>query len=1221
MDRGRFLLGGLAVLGLASTSVHAQSKFLAIVEGVELRQPAGWAQVASGYRNVPVRLEKSASPGKEGVGRILVFTERRRNSQDAVDRLGQIADEYPDAQSRYLSVAGWPGLQRRTTVPLPKLGQEDKAHVDKAFEPREVLAIVVVTAVAVGDVLVRVEGTVTPETDLALADEVERVTTDLRTAKKPASTETSAALRRLRARTPPKSPEGGPAAKAGKSDESKTGVAASVQAGVGELEVATSANGQTVVVAANSGWSFSTNGGQTYAFGGGTPGSFPRDGDPSLGVGQSGRFYYGFIGFPNGTAAAGGVTGCSTGIATSANPTAAGAFTFRAHATLCTNPSPSPGLNTCFPDQEHIAADPVNAAPGSNDQVYSVWRNFLPSANVSSCGSIGSGSVTSSIVCSVDSGQNWTAATAIGPGDFPRVTVGRDGFVYVVFRSGGSVMLNKFSSCQSGLTQQVGFPVTVSAFTDVVCAVPGLDRCNDGNVLSSPTVAVDDLDPAHVFVAFATASAAGNENILVRDSTDAGATFPTARVATLNTAVAARRFMPWACAAGGVAHVSWYDRRAATAAANDATAFFRGSASVKNGALTAGPELNLSGAADAQCASGWPSAPRAIGDSEGCSVQPQNAGFCRNPLPGTVSSLNRCDFSTGVCPPGETCRTGGGFPKFGDYNGIACGSGRIYSAWASATAPTGVTASGPGINVYADTGIAQSDFFVRDWTNSATDRDLGPEPSTNPVFWTTSDVWNRRSNTPGTFASDQPEHQDPGVSADNFAFVRVHRRAPTAPTAPAETVTARFFTADFGFGSNFVAIGPPSSSLAFSAADNSVVLGVGHQWTQPAGTSGHNCLAVVIEAAGDPPSGAGLAGMSAGAGGALMRGDNNKAQRNMGIYTGLMGGAATEYFAIIHNPDLEARDMEVNWEVVTRRRTAAIRVVGDRYAPSAFAAKGRLTLKAMQPGENRWLALSHAPLTAEGIVVNFFEPKEAGRSNGFTIAVQPKPLVEALRENLAFHAAVFGRMHLAFGVKGAAEQARLAESLLKEELVAKNVFGFLSDQSNEIGRIAVELSKLSKDEDGFRVAHASRALVAASKVRTSRLVQAHASLLHRLDALQTRIQKAKGDVADVVQIARLHERLFEGATDVDQSKALAAVARTFLASMEESFGTDFSGYTKFVRESLDPLDAVTAGRGDNELASRFATLRTVASSSDDLAAVEAAHRGYLLRLRDLLRRP
>jgi hypothetical protein len=69
---------------------------------------------------------------------------------------------------------------------------------------------------------------------------------------------------------------------------------------------------------------------------------------------------------------------------------------------------------------------------------------------------------------------------------------------------------------------------------------------------------------------------------------------------------------------------------------------------------------------------------------------------------GGGGSHSRCDFSDGGCPSGETCQTGGGCPKYGDYNGIACAADSVFSAWSSATPPFGVTAPSPGINIYAD---------------------------------------------------------------------------------------------------------------------------------------------------------------------------------------------------------------------------------------------------------------------------------------------------------------------------------------------------------------------------------------------------------------------------------------------------------------------------------------------------------------------------------------
>jgi hypothetical protein len=72
----------------------------------------------------------------------------------------------------------------------------------------------------------------------------------------------------------------------------------------------------------------------------------------------------------------------------------------------------------------------------------------------------------------------------------------------------------------------------------------------------------------------------GNENIIVRDSTDGGVTWPAARNVVLNSGGVGPRFMPWVCTAGGAAFVSWYDRRPASLTANDLTDFFGGSAFV-----------------------------------------------------------------------------------------------------------------------------------------------------------------------------------------------------------------------------------------------------------------------------------------------------------------------------------------------------------------------------------------------------------------------------------------------------------------------------------------------------------------------------------------------------------------------------------------------------------------------------------------------------------------
>jgi len=295
----------------------------------------------------------------------------------------------------------------------------------------------------------------------------------------------------------------------------------------------------------------------------------------------------------------------------------------------------------------------------------------------------------------------------------PRVTASGDGFAYVVIRDGADVMIHKYTSCSNGLVELAGFPRrVVSNINDPTCPLPGLDRCHRGLVV--PTVAVDDTNPSHIYVAVAKSAsgAAGNDDIIVIDSKDGGITWSGPVVVNRN--VTARRFMPWVCAAAGNAYVGWYDRRAAAAAgaaSNDLSDYFVGSATTRNGSLVSDGERNVTGTSDAQCASGWPTASDSTGASEQCTVQPQLGGACQSTA--GMGSLTPCDYSSTACPAGESCKTGGGAPKYGDYNGIACGPDRVLATWASATAPAGFIGTlSPGITGFADVAIVNGNLTV-----------------------------------------------------------------------------------------------------------------------------------------------------------------------------------------------------------------------------------------------------------------------------------------------------------------------------------------------------------------------------------------------------------------------------------------------------------------------------------------------------------------------------
>jgi hypothetical protein len=1020
------LLSQTAALGQPPT----KSTTVALARGISVGVPAPWF-LANRTRNAVELAYPSAihnhrvkvGPGDKprtaeeittAAARIAIVVEQRPDHADAVKRLSEIASERAE-RPQLLALSNWPAIIRKWTAPLPNPGESEG--------PPAGLALFASAAVAVDNTLVRFEIVVAPGEDPKLIDQALAIAQ--RVQVKPGDPklvpqdllrlQQSSLAPRQRASITESAPEMSGNRLTRLSRIIRNGLpqpgAALVQAGVGELEVEALNRGANVVVAANSGYAYSGDGGQTFTHGGGTPCIYTAcDGDPSLAVGRtvgsSTNVYYSWIGYPASTHAAGVGTSDSLSVSTT-NGTS---FTFVSDAVFC--PSSNPAICT-VPDQQHIAADRINASSSSQDQIYMVWRNYS------------SVSFTPRIVCSNNSGATWSAQTTIdASGDFPRITVGEDGYVYVAYYSGSNIMLHKFSSCSSGLAAQSGFPHAVSAFTAVTCPVPGLDRCNNGNVLSSPTAVEDDLVPNHVYVAWATSTGATNENVTVADSMDGGSTFP--RSVVVNSGATARRYMPWLSSYGGVAYVTWYDRSTATPALDDFTRFHGAGAGVKGGNLVVElADSDLSAVDDPECLT-WPAAPRSTSDSESCSIQPQLAGVC------SISSA-RCDFSNGCPPGGGTCSTGSGAPKFGDYNGVAALGGRRFAAWASATPPPGASGTAGTIEVYEATDILPSDFFVRDWTTNAGSHDNGQEPSTNPVFYATSDVWNQASATAYAFpASDWILGDAPNRGGPNYAYARVSRRVPTAPTAAAASVSVEFLSADFGLGMAFASLG--SEMLNFTAADNTEVTPA-LSWTVAPTASTHLCLAVQITAPGDPYIPPTLAGNSPGPADPLILQDNNKAQRNLQTTIGT-GTPGTEYHAVIHNIENVARDIVIEFSidpaVASRMQGGSVGIIGGPSVP--LTRQGRIVAARMAPGENRWLRLTFGrfsgPLGAP-LTVRFAEAGANGPSNGFAIAAVRASEADVVRYDLRTDADVLARLAAIADDKAAAAEAAEARGLLQ----------------------------------------------------------------------------------------------------------------------------------------------------------------------------------------------
>lgn len=421
------------------------------------------------------------------------------------------------------------------------------------------------------------------------------------------------------------------------------------------------------------------------------------------------------------------------------------------------------------------------------------------------------------------------------------------------------------------------------------------------------------------------------------------------------------------------------------------------------------------------------------------------------------------------------------------------------------------------------------DFYVRDWSNSPApaNHDQGQEPSTDPVFYLNSDVWNRRSNTTGVFdvATDRPDHENPWETSmgHNYAFTRISRKATAAPGSPDRNMTANFLLADFGLGTTYSSIGslPP---VTFHPADPVQVIpdGAGLQWDLPVTHSPHVCMAVEISvpAAGVLPADNFIGDLVGHAPGwpttdLMVINDNNKAQRNMGIYPAL-GASSASFFATIRNAANFPRDMVIRRKVdprtAARLRGARIEIIGgDGEAQQSSDTSGTIVLRNMKPGESRWLSLNYtlAPgNTSEVLPVTFEEMVGNHAVNGIVIAARISPWNIVARENLQFHVAVFSRLATAGKMPEANRESRAAMFLLKQRPVAASYVAFLKQQAPLTAGLVMKLIETGKSSDPFRTQESLKALqLALQSGSADRAASAHMVLLHKLDAFQTMLQQ------------------------------------------------------------------------------------------------------------------
>jgi hypothetical protein len=514
---------------------------------------------------------------------------------------------------------------------------------------------------------------------------------------------------------------------------------------------------------------------------------------------------------------------------------------------------------------------------------------------------------------------------------------------------------------------------------------------------------------------------------------------------------------------------------------------------------------------------------------------------------------------------------------------------------------------------------ADQDFYVRDWTSTPASFDDGAQPSTNPVFWHTSDVWNRGTNSAGTpnasgwydtdnmFAGTGPE-------GDNYAFVRVHRNT----TGSAATVTAHFLVSPFGTGSSFLdAAATTDPTLGFAAGDGEAVLASGYLWHQDDIASTHACLAVEISTPADPigPPG-GLFGKTPGPDDYIVVNDNNKAQRNLDVSHNVMHFAARS-FALVHNAALFPRDMVLRFEspAAEQLQGAKVEVVGGRAVD--FRSGGTIALEGMQPGENRWIAVTHQETKGNPLPIHFLELDKERAANGFTVLAQAIPLAQAIRENLRDHRQAFNRLAAAFVAEKGKAEGLAAEKLLRQEKISPAQYlAFLAAHSKAMTAILEPVVAKGGKEDAFGALKTLSSL--ADMVRRKQPEQAaavHGRLLNELDSLATMLQKAQGDPADILQMVRWQEALYRTRPDLhrlDCSERVVKDSQEFIRTYARRKPDLYPALLRTLSACFHETAKVL--QKDQEPLEKSATALEAPGLS--LTALEKIHREFLLALQD-----
>jgi hypothetical protein len=516
-----------------------------------------------------------------------------------------------------------------------------------------------------------------------------------------------------------------------------------------------------------------------------------------------------------------------------------------------------------------------------------------------------------------------------------------------------------------------------------------------------------------------------------------------------------------------------------------------------------------------------------------------------------------------------------------------------------------------------------SDFYVRDWTDSATVRDDGREPSIRSTFYRTSDVWNRRFNNPGTFVNDQPANQNPqagsGAAGDNFAFARISRN----DSATQETIKAHFLYAEFGTGSPFVdcsAVADPS--VTFMPGETSKIISL--PWHLPPSSSTHLCLAVQVYSVADPYFVPGLLGYTPGwpTTDMMVIADNNKAQRNISVWDGV---PETEGFimGLVFNAATFVRNVTLRLDAseitLFRLTNPQVSVVGMQEA-IAFKPKDVLTLNNMLPGERRWVTFAYDKFTPEkGETGTVFFNELVGKRivNGFAFDLRGVEEKQSLAVIFDAQKALFYRMNEGMGLKSAKEGLDLMQEIAN---IGFNPQLYMQIIPKLIQTMSLSLNEMSNAYNGLKdVLNISATLKQvqnyAKEGHLPKTMAAYNKLLRQIDAWQTMAIKSRGDEADILFTVRLQKEVFKTEKLVARTEKLLKSTDTFIVGYSRGKVTA-KNYPAFLKNALKTLNEVVGAFNNPVLSARYEDL--MKSMSFTPAPMQKAHLAFLNTLLILL---